>query len=199
MSKEPFIDDDHQVAGDFYDLFERDHTLQEVVDLIDKDPDFYDTYLYLADVLREEGEDEEAEELEVEAFARALARISDKDGNWPPSIEWSFHENRHILRALMRQADWFWQNDQTEQALRLYKKLLHVNLNDNLGVRYAITGIRAGLSYDEYMEQVWPEATMPANHIFSWFKEHYPKAADDLEEWKQYCIEELEMEEDEVV
>ena len=199
MSNEPFIDDDHRVAGEFYDLFDRDHTLQDVADLIDKDPDFYDTYLYLADELREVGENDEADELESEAFARAHARIADTDGNWPASIEWGFHENRHILRALVRQADNLWQKNKTEEALQLYKKLLRVNLNDNLGVRYAITGIRAGLSYDEYMEQVWPEATMPANHILTWFKQHYPKAADDLEEWKQYCIEELGLDEDDVV
>lgn len=186
-----FLEKPRDVMNDYYNLLESDHDTDDMSALIKIDPDFYDTYLYIANDLRELGETEEAKVLENEAFARANARIENKDGNWPDQMSWGWIENRHIIRTLARGADNFWTDGELDKALDIYKKLLHSNLNDNIAARYAIVGLRMGLTYDEYIKQVWPEATMPADHIDKWFKENAPKFAEDLEEWKQYCIDEI--------
>lgn len=201
MSKKlnEFIDEDHKVAMDFYDTIDREHSLEEIFIFIIKDPDYFDPYFYLIDNLRNQDEEAVAEELETLAFSRVESIILDKSNEWPDKLEWGFHENRHIIRALMRKADYLWQNSKLDEALLLYKKLLHANLNDNIGARYAIVGIKLGLTYSQYMKQIWPNTTVPAQKIESWFKTHSQVAAEDLKEWKEYCINEIGLSEEEVV
>ncbi len=192
-----FIDKRRSVLDKYYDLLEQDSYCDEdVLALIKKDPDFYDTYLYLANIYRDEDKNEKkARKLEDAAFHRALACIKDKNGNWPDKLRWGFLENRHIIRALNAGADNLWKDNKTEKALDVYRKLFHSNPNDNIGARYAIIALRMGLAYDEYMRQVWPQPTVPADHIDAWFRKNAPKFPEELEGWKQYCKTELDLNE----
>ena len=179
-SKQPreFKDHWHEPVSDkFYDLMEAaEHDDDDVLELINTDPDYFDPYLYLADLYRDEDKDEKgARELEAVAFERALLYVLDSNDEWPDTIPWGFMENRHIVRALARGADNFWKDGRIEEALEIYRKLLQTNLNDNIGARYSIVGLRLGLSYDDYIQEVWPEPTMPADHIDNWFSKHAPK------------------------
>lgn len=194
-----FIDKDHDNVDEFYDLIDAEHSVTDVLTVIKKDPDFLDPYFYVSDLLREDGFASEADAIEQKAFVRALAMILDVDGTWPDQLAWGFHENRHIIRALMRKADHEWQQGNADNALTLYKNLLKTNLSDNIGARYAIIGIKNGLTYTQYMEQVWPSDTVPAGQIDSWFKKHAPAAETELAEWKQYCIDEIGLSEDEIM
>ena len=192
-----FIEKPRKIMEAYYDLMENDHDAGDILALTEEDPDYYDPYLYVADDLRKLSEEAEARRLEDEAFSRALARIKDKDGQWPDTLNWGHLENRHIVRALMTGADNLWQDGKTEEALNIYRQLLRTNLGDNIGARYAIIGLRLGLSYDDYIQEVWPEPTMPADHIDNWFSIHAPKYAEELGDWKQYCIEEIGLDEKE--
>lgn len=180
------------VMMDFYDIIESEHSIDDVRALIEEDPDFYDSYSYVADELRKEGKESEARKLEDEAFNRALQTITDKKGEWPDELPWGWLENRHIVRALMRGADNHWIDGNLEETLNLYRKLLKTNLGDNIGARYAIIALRLGLGYDEYMRQVWPEPMMSHEHIENWFNEHVPKFPEELEEWRKYNEEDPE-------
>lgn len=190
-----FLDKGRAVMREYYDILESGRGARAMRALIVRDPDFYDSYLYVANDLRESGRESEARWLEDEAFRRARARIEDKKGNWPDRLEWGWLENRHIIRALVMGADNLWMDGRTDEALNIYRKLLRSNLNDNIGARYAIIGLRLGLSYAEYIREVWPEPTMPAEHIDKWFRNHAPKFPEELREWKRYCVEELEIDE----
>jgi len=190
-----FLEKPRKVMEEYYDLLGSDHDTNDIRALTEKDPDFYDPYLYVANDLRELGEEAEARRLEDEAFNRALARIKDKAGQWPDTLIWGHLENRHIIRALMTGADDLWQDGQTAEALEIYRQLLRTNLGDNIGARYSIIGLRMGLTYEQYIDKVWPESTMPAEHIDNWFNKHAPQYAEELEDWKRYCIEEIGLEE----
>jgi len=193
-----YIDKDHPVADEFYRVTDGPHGIEDIMRIIDKDPDFLDPYLYVTESLYDQGHDEKAEMFAEKAFVRALGMILDVDGSWPDELLWGFHENRHIMRVLMHKADYEWRMGRTENALTLYKNLLRVNLGDNLGARFAIVGIRAGLTYEKYMKTVWPSTSVPASRLDTWFKKHVHLAATDLQEWKQYCIDEIGLTEEEL-
>lgn len=188
-----FIDTYHDVTDDYYKLMEaEEHSDDDIYALIGRDPDFYDSYLFLADAFRDEDKNEEdARELEDRAFSRALERITDKKGNWPEKLQWGFIENRHVIRALATGADNLWKDGKLKESLDIYRKLLRSNLSDNMGARYAIVALRMDMPYDEYIKQVWPKERMPAQHIDNWFDKNAPSFADELQEWKNYCKKEF--------
>jgi tetratricopeptide (TPR) repeat protein len=192
-----FIDAHNDDAmGAYYDLVDVDHDANDMRALIKKYPDFYDPYLQVADDMRSDGDEKGARTLEDTAFERAQKRILDAEDNWPDEMRWGFLENRHIIRALGMGADNLWKDGKTEKALDVYRKLLHCNLNDNIGARYAIIALRMGLSYEEYIDQVWPTASVPVEQIETWFKTHAPKFPEELEEWRTYCKDTFGMSEE---
>lgn len=193
-----FIDKDHPVATQFYEIIEGKHGIEDLMHLIKIDPDFLDPYLYLCEALIDQGHEKEAEMFAEKSFVRALGMILDLDGSWPDELLWGFHENRHIIKVLMRKADFEWQQGRTDNALVLYKNLLRTNLNDNIGARYAIVGIKNGFTYKKYMKQVWPNNMTPAATIESWFKKYAPNCPEDLAQWRQYCIDVIGLKEDEI-
>ena len=184
--------------SEYYEILDSDHDTEDIRTLIKRDPDFYDSYLYAANDLRELGRETEARELEDEAFKRARSRVEDRRGNWPDEMRWGFLENRHVIRALMTGVDNLWRDGKTEEALAVYRKLFRSNLNDNIGARYAIIALRLELPYEEYMRQVWPQPTMPAEHINKWFRKYAPKFPEELKEWKQYCKQEIGLNEEDL-
>ncbi len=190
-----FLEKGRPVMGEYYDILESSHNTEDIRILIERDPDFYDSYLYVANDLRKSGHESEARELEDKAFKRARARIEDKQGNWPDRMPWGWLENRHIIRALGVGADNLWKDDKTDEALDIYRKLFRSNFDDNIGARYAIIALRMGLSYDEYMKQVWPQSSVPAERINKWFKKNAPKFPEELKEWKKHCKDELDLSE----
>ena len=193
-----FADKNHSNSAEFYKVIEGKHDIEDVMRVLVKDRDFLDPYLYIVEALVDQGHEKEATDLAEQAFVRALGMILDIDGSWPDELVWGFHENRHIIRVLMRKADYEWRQCRTDNALALYKNLLKTNLSDNIGARYAIVGIRNGLTYQKYMQQVWPDQMTLAKNVEVWFKKHAPKCAEDLAEWKQYCIDEIGMTADEL-
>jgi hypothetical protein len=62
--------------------------------LIEKYPDFLDSYVFLYQILQDEGNLEEADKTLNEAYERALKLITDKKGNCPDVLEWLWLEKR---------------------------------------------------------------------------------------------------------
>src|SRR5579872_5994336 len=135
-----FIDKDHEVMNEFYEILDScisdKQMLKEMRRLVKMDPNFYDPYLTASDILFSMGQDMEAEAILHEAYCRALLTIVDLKGRWPKEMFWGFLENRHIMRALERQALFYWQAGKVDEALDIFRQLLQVNPNDNQGVRH---------------------------------------------------------------
>jgi tetratricopeptide (TPR) repeat protein len=190
-----FFEQPRPVMDDWYELLEGDHSTDDYLNLIKKDPDFYDSYLSAADDIRDSGNEKAARKLEDEAFSRARVRVEDAEGNWPDEMPWGWLENRHVVRALGVGADNLWKDGNTDEALAVYRKLFRSNFRDNIGARYAIIALRLGYSYSEYQDNVWPEDLVPASHIMEWFNKHASKFPEELAEWKAYAKRELGLEE----
>ncbi len=187
-----FIDDDHPVMSAYYDLVERFQAqgptpaIQKSLErMIERDPDFYDPYLMLRDILIRQGKAAEGNALLETAYRRALGRITDKDGNWPASLEWGWLENRHIIRTFLNQAIASWNAGDTGAALELFRKLLRSNPNDNAGAREYILAIRLGMTFDEFENKFLGQFGYDASKMSDWFDKNSTRFPDEFDWWKQ--------------
>lgn len=184
-----FIDKERKVMTNYYSVLENNlrsgQTKSQMRKFIEKDPDFFDPYLVLANLLYEDEEYIEGDELMRTAFKRALKRIVDKDGNWPKFLPWGFLENRHLIRAIDRWAYKLWEDGHNEYALDIFRKLLKSNTNDNVGVRYNILAILLGY------EAGWQEEEFSAGEIGmidaakeeKWFNKNVKKFPEEFNWW----------------
>ena len=196
---EEFIDEDRPAMSDFYDLtelYEKNPrspvVIKKLEKLVESDPDFFDSYLMLADILDEQKSDtEKAVALRETAFRRALARISNKNGVWPQSLPWGILENRHVVRALLNGALRFWFVGNTENALDILRKLLKSNPDDNIGARNYILAIRLGQTLKEH-EALFeaPGGFLDAMKMWDWFDKESVAFPDEFAEWQKRMDEE---------
>ncbi len=188
-----FADKPHQAMHEFYDFMETvesdDQIKRKMRALIKKDPDFYDPYLQLADVLIDEDREHEAGKLIRQAYERAVLRIADSQGRWPQQMMWGWLENRHLMRALQRYAIWLWDDqNRPEATLEIMRKLLRANPNDNQGARYEILAIRLGLNRDweeQFMITEGPMAgrALDVIAVDKWFRQGARKFPDEFNWW----------------
>lgn len=184
-----FFDKDHQVMNRYYDLLEgglsTKQVRKEMEKLIQEDPDFYDPYLVVADILKSGRKLKEARELLYTAYERALKRIVDKEGKFPKKMVWSWLDNRHLIRAVDGWAGELWKQKKAEEALEIFRKLLKSNPDDNIGARYNILAIRLGLGPD--YEKEFASKDMPCYldgfKLSEWFSKYSKNFPDEFGWW----------------
>ena len=160
FGKEDYIDIDRfPVQEKYWNLLEReDHysdkeMIGHLESLIRIDPDFFDPYILLYDLYREEGNKSAAAEILTKGYQRALSLLGVAEGDDLPGIPWGFIENRHIVRILYHYATYLWEKGLNQEALAIYEKLLRSNPEDNVGARYAIAAILDGyVNHDAFEE-----------------------------------------------
>ena len=184
-----FIGKEPKGMAKYYDLLESGLDTEELKKgmkkLVKEDPDFFDSYLTLADILQEEEKYLQAEELLSKAYSRAMSLIVDKDGNFPKYIPWGVLENRHIVRAIVRWAYELWEEEREVYSLEIFRKLLRSNPNDNIGARYEILAIRMDYEPD-YAEKIFPASTsgcIDAIKSEQWFEENAEKFPEEFNWW----------------
>lgn len=189
---EEFLDKGCSEMDTYYDLMDNPKikvtTIKmEMGKLITKNPDFYDSYLLLANILRSERKEQQARELLFTAYQRAVQRIVDKEGNFPKRIEWGWLENRHLIRAIESGAFELWEQNKNEEALEIFRKLLKSNPNDNIGARYDILALRLGLDSD--FEQTFIVKDNPdyldAMKEINWFYANCKKFPEEFDWWEK--------------
>ena len=185
-----YVDKDHEVMQAYYDLYEKysgrnAKTIQrKLKQLIEKDPDFLDSYVFLYQILQDKGKLEEAEKTLNEAYERALMLITDKKGNWPDMLEWGWLENRHIIRAILNKAISLWNNKEVDNALDLFRKLLQTNPRDNVGARNFILAIRIDMSFDRF-ENRFNKGGYYDMELIEWFEEYHKRFPDEFDWWEK--------------
>lgn len=185
-----YVDKDHEVIEDYIDLCEKYNgrnakTIKRKLNqLIKKDPDFLDSYVFLYQILQYEGNLEEADNAINEAYERALKLITDKKGNWPDVLEWLWLENRHIIKAILNKAISLWKKEEVDNALDLFRKLLKTNPRDNAGARNFILAIRMDMSFDKF-ENRFNKAGYYDMELIEWFEENHKKFPDEFDWWEK--------------
>lgn len=188
-----FLDTDRPVMHDFYDLTElldqpskRAPVVKKLEKLIEADPDFYDTYLMLADFAEEDGDEARAVTLRETAYHRARSRITDGKGEFPASLPWGYLENRHLIRALLHGGIAFWDAGDTDAALDVFRRLLRSNPDDNIGARNYILAIHLGQTLAEHEAQFETESGyLDASKLWDWFDRESARFPEEFAEWRK--------------
>ena len=191
MAIREYIDKDRdKIRITYYDLMENIKVLErkdledKLRELINLDADFLDPYLVLYEMYLEEDKKKKADEILDDAYSRAIKLITDKNGRWPDILDWSWLENRHIIRTILNKAMSLWDNGDTEEALNLLRKLLKTNPYDNIGARHYILAIRMGMSLKEFEER-FDRGGYYDSELSDWFDENYNDFPDEFEWWKK--------------
>lgn len=121
----------------------------------------YDPYITLMELYFKHEQNENA----IQTIILAYTRLMKKEFNnkLPKKLDYYEMYNRGIFRTIYNYADILWFTEQKEKALNLFKKLLQLNPDDNLGVRYAICGLINGYSSSRHL---WSEH---GNNIEKWY------------------------------
>jgi tetratricopeptide (TPR) repeat protein len=188
--KGEFMDADRDTSMHFYEVMEsnmsRKKRAEKLEALIAQDPDFYDIYNALADVYMELGEHEKATTRIITAFERGYARVVPA-GKWPKYIAWGYLENRHILRIFTRYGIVRWKQGETETALDLFRNILCIAPEDNIGIRYYILSIRLGISMEAFEAEVGHPgfAGYDGRKLFNWWDKNAPQFPEEFAEWEK--------------
>lgn len=183
-----FIDKDHEVMDLYYDLTERAESLseksliKELKLLIKKDPEFFDTYTWLIQILEEQGKFKESLILLNEAYAKCLKVILDKNKSWPDRLDWGWLENRHILRLLLNKGIYEWKVGNKELAREVFRRQLKLNPNDNAGVRQFILAIRMNLTFDQFEKKFNKDGYYDSD-LMNWFDKNFKKFPEEFDSW----------------
>ena len=184
-----FFDSNSDARSKYYSLLDENLSSKKLKEsmtkLIEQDPDFYDSYEVVADILIDEGEVQEALKILYQGFQRAMKRIVDREGNFPEKIEWGWLENRHVVRIINRWALELWDQGKPQEALEILRKILKSNPNDNIGVRYSILAINLGLKsdFEEKFEHKENPDYLNAADLIDWFYKHFRKFPDEFAWW----------------
>ena len=119
-------------------------------EVLKQDPKYIDAINGLGSIALEQGKLGEAEKHYRKAYQLTLEKFG---GKLPESIEWEILSNRPYLRAMHGLGLALWRQEKTDKALRIFRKMLKLNPNDNQGIRFIIPAIKTGKSWDEFMEE----------------------------------------------
>lgn len=192
--QDEFVDKRREVSRMYNDLLERLKDLpvstfkKELQKLINRDPDFFDSYLLLAELYFEEGATEARNRLIDQAYQRAIRLITDEKEQWPKRLEWGWLQNRHIIRTLVTKGIQLWESGNNQEALALFRNLLQSNPNDNPGVRFFILAIRMGMRYEDFQRRFEKEGFYDET-LCDWFDKNYKNWPDEFDWWDKLFSE----------
>jgi len=133
-----------------------DKNIEILEDIIEKDPDFFDSYLTLHDYYVSNSDLEKASKILGRGYERVLKLII-KDDIFPDELLWSVSQNRHIINFLFNYATFLWTVGEYESSLYIFMQLLKADIVDTVGARYSILAILEGYeNIDNFEEEFNP-------------------------------------------
>ena len=195
-----FVDAERDAMHRYYDLQEK-HAAdgprrsrpraaaleRELRALIAADPDFYDPYLWLRDLLRREGgrpREAEAAELLTTAQTRAVARVPSRGVKWPARLTWGWLENRHLLRTFLNHALAEWEAGRMDVAAEEFARLLALDPEDHAGARLYLLGVREGMTWTEHRAR-FEKGGFISDEVLEWFEKTSGKYPEDFAAWRE--------------
>jgi tetratricopeptide (TPR) repeat protein len=84
--------------------------------------------------------------------AAAEARTIGDPAHYPHSF-WGDVDSRPFMRALQGRGLCLWRLGRTEEARRIFVRMLELNPNDNQGARFLLPDLDEGLSWEESVKR----------------------------------------------
>lgn len=135
--------------------------------LLSLNTNIYDIYLELMNIYFQEENFKDGSIIIEKAYKKIL---NDEFNNvLPLTLNYQELYNRSIFRVFYNYADILWILDKKNEAISLFKKLIEMHPNDNIGARYAICGILEGYASSNH---IWNEYNQ---NIDNWFRENIVK------------------------
>lgn len=163
---------------DIQDKKEFDFVLNYLLGLSLRAPNFILLYEYTLGMLNRLKSTEEIDKLKNNLEQRKIAAcefVAHQDDIFKKTVVWGFHENRPLIRGLMRKADKLWELGQLKEANELFSNIYKTNKNDNVGARYSIKATAEGMSFVEFEKRFTyhegNDAFYKAEEISKWFDE----------------------------
>ena len=104
----------------------------------------------------------------------ACEYVAHQDDIFKKTVVWGFHENRPLIRGLMRKADKLWELGQLKEANELFCNIYKTNKNDNVGARYSMKATAEGISFAEFEKRFTYHdehgSYYKTDEIISWFE-----------------------------
>jgi tetratricopeptide (TPR) repeat protein len=152
--------------------------------VIAADPDHYDTYLVLRDVLADSGQRAAGIRFEEIAYVRCLSRITMPDGGWPARLTYTELTNRPIMRTLISKAATLWRLKQTDEALDILRRMLKMDPEDRTAAAAHILGMRMGMTQPQFERRFYGEG-VEAFVMMDWFGAHYGSFPEEFAERRE--------------
>jgi tetratricopeptide (TPR) repeat protein len=128
-------------------------------------PDCADAYVILAATASSLDETIELYRKGVEAGERALGkRAFTEDAGY----FWGILETRPYMRARAGLAQCLWESNRREEAIEHYRAMLHLNPNDNQGIRYIMASCLLELNRDDEVAKLLDQYPDDAAATWSW-------------------------------
>ena len=157
---------------DYYDFLDSDLTITAkkyfLKYYICKDKYFFEPYILLSQIyFNNEDEIDQGFQILRIAYKRVMKDIF-PNKKLPNSMNWYEINNRHIFRLLYNYANALWFIGLKNKADNLFKHLIKMHPDDNIGARYSALGIHEGFGETYSM---WNEL----NDVEKWFQSILPK------------------------
>ena len=181
-----FFDAKRDVMEDYYEIVSQPPTQLSTLllqRLIERDPDFYDSYTALAEL----SDATEARRLHRTAYERAVARLA-PDGVWPRLVDGGFLENRHVLRALLNEAIARWNDNDPLGATPIFQQLLAICPEDSLGARYYLLAICEHLHFPQFEQRFSSSFGYNASKLMHWFNANVGKYPTEFAPWRREAL-----------
>jgi len=143
--------------------------------LMEEDPYYLETYIYLSEILENEGHIKEAEEVLLEAYQKAMELIKGNDGKLPYRLSWKHETNRHLIKAILETGIMFWEIGEIDKALEILKRLYKLDPEDDIGVKYYILAILEGMGFEEFELTFGKNGGYDTKSLESWFNKYREK------------------------
>jgi tetratricopeptide (TPR) repeat protein len=128
-------------------------------------PDCADAYVIMAEMAPSLDETLELYRKGVEAGERALGKKAFTDD---AGYFWGILETRPYMRARAGLARSLWESNRRDEAVEHYRALLHLNPNDNQGIRYVLASCLLELNRDDEAAKLLDQYPDDAAATWSW-------------------------------
>ena len=149
--------------------------IKSLKELIQEDPYYFESYIFLAEILENEGNFKEAERILLEAYEKAMELLRSKDGKLPERLEWKHPTNRHIIKLLVETGITLWEVGELDKALEILKMVYKMNPSDEPGVRFYILGILENMDFEEFESVFTKEGDYDRDSLERWFEQRKEK------------------------